>query len=247
MLFHAPAYPGLRTAFASFRVVALEPPGQAADAPALPAAAAAAFLTFAELADQVHDVLVSLGILYVDIAFGVGIGANLLAKFASNHPTSVRTLLFVGPLATPPGWMEYYSEKLLCSVLYYFGMTGNFKNRFLERLFSQDTLVSNGPLVSYHLDALSHVNAVNLSHYLRVFTSRDATWCEGLKALKQRVLIFVGRSSEFYRDAFEFGKSFNPAVVETIEVEGCAHLVLEENPAAFKEPLSLFFQGLGIL
>ncbi|CAK9805166.1 Protein NDRG3 [Anthophora plagiata] len=75
-----------------------------------------------ELAEQLLFVLGHFGLKSV-IGFGVGAGANILARFALAHPEKVNALCLINCVSTQAGWIEWGYQKLNVRHLRSQGMT----------------------------------------------------------------------------------------------------------------------------
>lgn len=75
-----------------------------------------------ELGEQLLFVLGYFG-LHKVIGFGVGAGANILARFSLHHPEKVEALCLVNCVSTTAGWIEWGYQKLNTRYLRYKGMT----------------------------------------------------------------------------------------------------------------------------
>lgn len=75
-----------------------------------------------ELAEQLLFVLGYFGLKSV-IGFGVGAGANILARFALAHPEKVNALCLINCVSTQAGWIEWGYQKLNVRHLRSQGMT----------------------------------------------------------------------------------------------------------------------------
>lgn len=75
-----------------------------------------------ELAEQLLFILGHFGIKSV-IGFGVGAGANILARFALAHPEKVNALCLINCVSTQAGWIEWGYQKLNVRHLRSQGMT----------------------------------------------------------------------------------------------------------------------------
>lgn len=75
-----------------------------------------------ELAEQLLFVLSHFAIKSV-IGFGVGAGANILARFAFAHPEKVNALCLINCVSTQAGWIEWGYQKLNVRHLRSQGMT----------------------------------------------------------------------------------------------------------------------------
>lgn len=75
-----------------------------------------------ELAAQLLFVLSNCGLKSV-IGFGVGAGANILARFALNHSDKVGALCLINCSSTTSGWMEWGYQSFNTRYLKTKGMT----------------------------------------------------------------------------------------------------------------------------
>lgn len=75
-----------------------------------------------ELAAQLDFVLSHFALKQV-IGFGVGAGANILARFALLQPNKVAALCLINCASTPAGWIEWGYQKLNARHLRSKGMT----------------------------------------------------------------------------------------------------------------------------
>lgn len=75
-----------------------------------------------ELAAQLLFVLSNFGLKTV-IGFGVGAGANILARFALNHSDKVGALCLINCSSTTSGWMEWGYQSFNARYLRSKGMT----------------------------------------------------------------------------------------------------------------------------
>lgn len=78
--------------------------------------------TMDELAAQIDYVMTHFG-LKSFIGFGVGAGANILARFALNNQDKVSALCLINCVSTPAGWIEWGYQKLNARYLRSKGMT----------------------------------------------------------------------------------------------------------------------------
>lgn len=75
-----------------------------------------------ELSNQVEFVLSHFGLKYF-IGFGVGAGANILARYALHNPNKVVALCLINCPSTQAGWIEWGYQKLNARHLRSKGMT----------------------------------------------------------------------------------------------------------------------------
>ena len=78
--------------------------------------------TMDELSEQLLFVFGHFGLKSV-IGFGVGAGANILARFALAHPEKVNALCLINCVSTQAGWIEWGYQKLNVRHLRSQGMT----------------------------------------------------------------------------------------------------------------------------
>lgn len=75
-----------------------------------------------DLSEQLLFVLSHFGLKTV-IGFGVGAGANILARFSLAHPERVNALCLINCVSTQAGWIEWGYQKLNVRHLRSQGMT----------------------------------------------------------------------------------------------------------------------------
>ncbi|CAD6238295.1 GSCOCG00008412001-RA-CDS [Cotesia congregata] len=113
-------YIDMRVLLENFCVYHVNAPGQEEGAPTLPFDYV--YPTMDELAQQLLFVLGHFGLKSV-IGFGVGAGANILARFALAHPSKVNALCLINCISTQAGWIEWGYQKLNVRHLRSQGMT----------------------------------------------------------------------------------------------------------------------------
>ncbi|KAK8957320.1 Pollen-specific protein SF21 [Platanthera zijinensis] len=205
-----------------------------------------------DLADQVADVLDFFGLAAV-MCMGVAAGAYILTLFASKYGDRVFGLMLVSPLCKAPSWSEWFYNKVMSNLLYFYGMCGLMKDCLLQRYFSKDIRGSARALesdivqacrsVSYTL--LSERQSVNVWRFLQSMNGRhDLT--EELKKLHCRTLIFVGDRSPFHPDALHMASKLDRRYCALVEVQACGSVVTEELPEAMLIPMEYFLMGYGL-
>nr|GMD86301.1 pollen-specific protein SF21-like [Ipomoea batatas] len=90
-----------------------------------------------DLADQVLEVLNYFGLGAV-MCMGVMAGAYILTLFAIKFRERVVGLILVSPLCKGPSWTEWFYNKVMSNLLYYYGMCGLLKECLLHRYFSKE-------------------------------------------------------------------------------------------------------------
>lgn len=113
--------------------------------------------TMDELAQQLLFVLGHFGLKSV-IGFGVGAGANILARFALAHPSKVNALCLINCISTQAGWIEWGYQKLNVRHLRSQGMTQGVLDYLMWHHFGRVCYLIN-PTISY-------CSLLNNPHYI---------------------------------------------------------------------------------
>eukprot|EP00249_Psilotum_nudum_P015558 c25391_g1_i1 orf=397-1449(-) len=199
-----------------------------------------------DLADQVVDVLDYFGLREV-ICMGVTAGAYILTLLALNHSKRVLGLILVSPLSQVPSWKEWFYNKLIMGLLYFYGMSSLVKETLLQRYFSQELRSMPGgesDIVQACRRLLDERQAKNVMRLLQaIHQRRDIT--QRLKTLKCRTLIFVGEHSSFLHEAVHINHHMDKRFSALVEVKSCGSLVTEEQPHSMLIPLEYFLMGYG--
>ncbi|CAN6326937.1 unnamed protein product [Urochloa humidicola] len=201
-----------------------------------------------DLADQVADVLdfFSLGSV---MCLGVTAGAYVLTLFATKYRERVIGLMLVSPLCKAPSWSEWFYNKILLNLLYYYGTRGLVKECLLQRYFSKkvcgDAKYPESDIVQACKSLLDEKQGENIWQFLQSINERhDLT--DSLRKLQCRTLIFVGENSEFHEDAIHMTTKLDRRYCALVEVQDCGSLVTEEQPYAMLMPMEYFFMGYGL-
>ncbi|PKA63666.1 Pollen-specific protein SF21 [Apostasia shenzhenica] len=205
-----------------------------------------------DLADQVAEVLDFFGLTAV-MCLGVTAGAYILTLFASRYRDRVLGLVLVSPLCKAPSWSEWFYNKVMCNVVYFYGICGFIKECLLQRYFSKEVRgISQVPesdivracrsVSSWLLDERQSKNVWRF--LLSINGRRDLT--EELKKLNCRTLIFVGDSSPFHSDALYMTSKLDRRYSALVEVQACGSVVTEEQPHAMLIPMEYFLMGYGL-
>lgn len=201
-----------------------------------------------DLADQVLEVLNYFGLGAV-MCMGVMAGAYILTLFAIKFRERVVGLILVSPLCKGPSWTEWFYNKVMSNLLYYYGMCGLLKECLLHRYFSKEVRgsaeVPESDIVQACRRLLDERQSINVSRFLQAIDRRpDIT--EGLKTLQCRTLIFVGDSSPFHSEALHMTAKLDRRYSALVEVQACGSMVTEEQPHAMLIPLEYFLMGFGL-
>jgi pimeloyl-ACP methyl ester carboxylesterase len=114
----------------NFCIYHISPPGH--ELGAAPILLSTPVASVDDLADQVADVLDFFGLDSV-MCLGVTAGAYILTLFATKYRERVLGLILVSPLCKAPSWSEWFYNKVMSNLLYYYGMCNVVKDILLQR------------------------------------------------------------------------------------------------------------------
>ncbi|XP_015889113.3 protein NDL1 [Ziziphus jujuba] len=201
-----------------------------------------------DLADQINEVLDFFGLGAV-MCMGVTAGAYILTLFAMKYRERVLGLILVSPLCKAPSWTEWFYNKVMSNLLYYYGMCGLLKDCLLQRYFSKEVRgspeIQESDIVQACRKLLEERQSINVLRFLRTINRRPDI-SEGLKRLKCRTLIFVGDSSPFHSEAIYMTSKLDERYCALVEVHACGSMVTEEQPHAMLIPIEYFFMNYGL-
>lgn len=200
------------------------------------------------LADQIVDVLNFFGLGAV-MCMGVTAGAYILTLFAMKYRERVLGLILVSPLCKAPSWTEWFYNKMMSNLLYFYGMCGLLKEFLLQRYFSKEVRgsaeVPESDIVQACRKLLDERQSINVLRFLQAVNRRpDLT--SGLKRLRCRTLVFVGDNSPFHSEALHMTSKLDKRYSALVEVQACGSMVTEEQPHAMLIPMEYFFMGYGL-
>ncbi|MCE2055031.1 NuDeL-like protein [Datura stramonium] len=201
-----------------------------------------------DLADQIVEVLNYFGLRSV-MCMGVTAGAYILTLFAIKHRERVLGLILVSPLCRAPSWSEWFYNKVMSNLLYFYGMCGLLKDFLLYRYFSKEVRgtaeVPESDIAHACRRLLDERQSINILRFLQAIDGRpDIT--QGLKKLQCRTLIFVGDSSPFHSEALYMTAKLDRRFSALVEVQECGSMVTEEQPHAMLIPMEYFLMGYGL-
>ncbi|XP_070030972.1 protein NDL1-like [Nicotiana tomentosiformis] len=201
-----------------------------------------------DLTDQIVEVLNYFGLGAV-MCMGVIAGAYILSLFAIKHRERVLGLILVSPLCRAPSWTEWFYNKVMSNLLYFYGMCGVLKEFLLHRYFSKEVRgspdVPESDIVQACRRLLDERQSMNIWRFLQAIDGRpDIT--DGLKTLKCRTLIFVGDDSPFHSEALHMTAKLDRRFSALVEVQVCGSMVTEEQPHAMLIPIEYFLMGYGL-
>ncbi|CAH0401795.1 unnamed protein product [Chilo suppressalis] len=198
-----------------------------------------------ELARQVNYVLGHFGIKSF-IGFGVGAGANILARFALTHPQQVDALVLVNCTSNQAGWIEWAYQKFNSRLLRTRGMTYAVLDYLMWHHFGRMPEERNQDLTQMYRSYFTrNVNATNLALFIDSYVRRgDLAIGRDADTLKVPVLNITGALSPHVEDTVTFNSRLNPSTSTWMKLSDCG-LPLEEQPEKLAEAFRLFLQGEG--
>ncbi|XP_043498077.1 protein NDRG3 isoform X3 [Polistes fuscatus] len=244
-------YIDMRVLLENFCVYHVNAPGQEENAPALPEDYV--YPSMEELAEQLLFVLGHFGLRSV-IGFGVGAGANILARFALAHPEKVNALCLINCVSTQAGWIEWGYQKLNVRHLRSQGMTQSVLDYLMWHHFGRGTEERNHDLVQVYKNYFEHrVNPINLALFIDSYLRRtdlnitrelDPTRKKEGLTLSVPVMNITGALSPHVDDTVTLNGRLDPTNSTWMKISDCG-MVLEEQPGKVSEAFRLFLQGEG--
>ncbi|CAF1981335.1 unnamed protein product [Rotaria magnacalcarata] len=249
------AFPEMMPVTENFTIYHINAPGQDEQAHVLPTSFE--YPTLDQLAVSVNDIFVQLDIKSA-IGFGIGLGANILARFALQYPSKIYGLIMVNCVSRSMKWLEnvlikrafkdatqdYWTESLFDYLIWYH--------------LGADTQSSDQELVymlRHHLE--DNVKAKNVIKLLNSFFKRTAIQidrqndtskkADPSRTLQCSVLNITGATSPHKDDVIETNDRCDSATASYAEFDDCGGAVLIEQPSKLSEAIRLFLQGLGYM
>lgn len=237
-----------------FSVLHINAPGQEENAAPLPDNFS--YPTMDQLADQIEAVCKHYEVKSF-IGLGVGSGANVLSRFALQHPDMVDGLYLINSTSTVSGWTEwiyqkvnmYYLNGLPTSAIGISTFPQSCQDYLLWHHFGRVDNQRNRDLIDMYRKHFSGktLNGRNLSMFIDTYIRRtDLALVRGDKAknFKCPVLLLTGAFSPHVDDTVTMNSRLNPNNSSWMKLSDCG-MVLEEQPGKVAESLRLFIQGLG--
>ncbi|KAG0514786.1 hypothetical protein BDA96_10G223300 [Sorghum bicolor] len=230
----------------NFCIYHISPPGH--ELGAAPILSSTPVASVDDLADQIADVLDFFGLDSV-MCLGVTAGAYILTLFATKYRERVLGLILVSPLCKAPSWSEWFYNKVMSNLLYYYGMCNVVKDILLQRYFGKGvrggSTEPESDIVQACRSFLDQRQCMNVWRFIQTINERkDLT--ENLKQLQCRALIFVGENSQFHAEAVHMTAKLDRRYSALVEVQACGSVVTEEQPHAMLIPMEYFLMGYGL-
>ncbi|CAH1187836.1 unnamed protein product [Phyllotreta striolata] len=243
-------YIDMRALLENFCVYHINAPGQEEGAQTL--SEDYLYPTMDELANQLTYVMTHFGLKQF-IGFGVGAGANILCRFALNHPERVSALCLVNCVSTQAGWIEWGYQKLNARHLRSKGMTQGVLDYLMWHHFGRQTEERNHDLVQVYKSYFErNVNPTNLALFIDSYVRRtdlnihremDPTKKKN-STLSMPVINITGSMSPHMEDTVTFNGRLDPTNSSWMKISD-GGMVLEEQPGKVSEAFRLFLQGEG--
>ncbi|XP_072930744.1 protein NDRG3 isoform X8 [Epargyreus clarus] len=233
----------MRALLENFCVYHVNAPGQEEGAPSLPEDYI--YPTMDELANQLNYVLGHFGIKSF-IGFGVGAGANILARFALNNSQKVDALALINCTSSQAGWIEWAYQKMNSRSLRSRGMTQGVLDYLMWHHFGRYPEERNHDLAQmYRMYFTRNVNPTNLSMFIDSYVRRsDLGISRDTGTIKPPVLNITGALSPHVDDTVTFNGRLQPTNSTWMKISDSG-MVLEEQPGKISEAFRLFLQGEG--
>ncbi|CAG9133998.1 unnamed protein product [Plutella xylostella] len=234
----------MRPILDKFCIYHINAPGQEEGAPPLPVDYT--YPSMDELASQIDFVLGHFGIRSF-VGFGVGAGANILARYALANPQKVDALALINCTSTQAGWTEWLYQKINTRQLRASGMTQGAVDYLMWHHFGRSTDERNHDLSQVYKECFSHVNPHNLSLFIDAYLRRSDLGIsrDNKETLKVPVLNVTGALTPHVEDAVNFNGRLDPVKTSWLSLSDCG-MVLEEQPGKIAEAFRLFVQGEGL-
>ncbi|EGT41269.1 hypothetical protein CAEBREN_07262 [Caenorhabditis brenneri] len=184
------------------------------------------------------------------IGFGVGVGANVLLRYAAQNQNRVIALILVNCCSGKSGWVEWGYEKWNASYLRKVGMTKFTVDYLMWHHFGRNYDRCSPDIVRQYRVFFQHLpNPNSLAEFIESYIQRTPLPIsrDGLSGvqLKVPVLQLVGAGSAHVEDTVEVNTKLDPAHSDWIKISDSCGLVLDDRPDAVTESMMLFLQGLG--
>ncbi|XP_035449603.1 protein NDRG3 [Spodoptera frugiperda] len=232
----------MRAILDKFCIYHVTAPGQEEGAPTLPEDYT--YPSMDALASQIDFILGHFGIRSF-IGFGVGAGANILARYAVVSPQKVDALVLINCTSTQAGWTEWLYQKINTRQLRSSGMTQGALDYLMWHHFGRSTDDRNHDLAQVYKESFSHVNPINLAMFIDSYLRRtDLSISRETHTIKVPVLNVTGALSPHVDDTVTFNGRLDPSKTSWLSISDCG-MVLEEQPSKIAEAFRLFLQGEG--
>jgi len=217
--------------------------------------------TCEQLAESVHCIFQHFKLKNV-VCIGIGLGANVLARYALKYPDDLSGLVLINCVSTKCGWIEWAYQKWNRWYLSSGQFTAFTQNYLLWHHFGYQTWETHHDLIQTYSKILTKgIHPYNLSLLVDSYINRtdlgiqrDDTDENGSRTTFQKtfniscqVMNIVGDNSPHLDDVVDTNGRLNPVNSSFVKYSDCGGMVLEEQPAKFSESTRYFLQGLGFV
>ncbi|XP_037804374.1 protein NDRG3-like isoform X2 [Penaeus monodon] len=243
-------YPEMRNIVNNFCIVHVNAPGQEEGAPTLPEGYV--YPTMEELSETITCVKSHFHI-RTFIGFGVGLGANVLARYATKYPADVDALVLINCSSTQAGWIEWGYQKLNIRHLRSGTMTTGTVDYLLWHHFGKLEECNQDLVTVYRQHFEKALNATNLGllvdSYIRrtdlnIVRELDPNKKKDVRMIRTQVLNITANHSPHVDDTVTFNGRLDPTLSTWMKIQDCG-LVIDEAPGKVVEAFRLFLQGQG--
>lgn len=210
--------------------------------------------TMDQLADMLLPVMQYYG-LKSFLGFGVGAGANILARFALRHPEKADALALVNCSSSTSSWTEWGFQKLNSWYLKSGVFSANTEEYLLWHYFGSKTLRENHDLVTVFDEYIKSMNPHNMGLFIESYIKRsDLGLVREIDHLKQKkvcnfrcpVMLVAGENSPHLEQVINMNSRLDPQNSTWMKFE-CGGMVHEEAPHQLTQAFHLFLQGMGYI
>ncbi|XP_042866225.1 protein NDRG3-like isoform X2 [Penaeus japonicus] len=243
-------YPEMRNIINNFCIVHVNAPGQEEGAPTLPEGYV--YPTMEELSETITAVKSHFHI-RTFIGFGVGLGANILSRYATKYPADVDALVLINCSSTQAGWIEWGYQKLNIRHLRSGTMTTGTVDYLLWHHFGKLEECNQDLVTVYRQHFEKALNATNLGllvdSYIRrtdlsIVRELDPNKKKDVRMIRTQVLNITANHSPHVDDTVTFNGRLDPTLSTWMKIQDCG-LVIDEAPGKVVEAFRLFLQGQG--
>uniref|UniRef100_A0A0K0CSW0 Protein NDRG3 n=1 Tax=Angiostrongylus cantonensis TaxID=6313 RepID=A0A0K0CSW0_ANGCA len=199
------------------------------------------------------------------IAFGVGVGANVLLRYAVRdsfenlalellNQRRLDALILVNCVANAAGWIEWAYQKMNIRYLRGTGMNTFTVDYLMWHHFGRRLGECSPDIVRQYRVYFQHLsNPKNLAMFIESYMNRTAIPIsrdgQSGSVLNVPVLQIVGAGSPFVNDTVDVNTKLDPSrsdwIKANLNVSDACGLVLDDRPEIVTESVILFLQGLG--